>query len=179
MNACQLHQAAKIGIDGIQRQMLKRLWQWLKRVLQQWFGNPARESTGGNTVVKSRVLTDTEYETLFLELLAGVNEGWTKGRVKGFLAAKYIREAELLAWLRRFGERLLASNGSNTELAGRMVQLGNLDIGEVGEVAHDTGMRLLRKVEETNPIGAEEAEKKGEGEAKATPELDKLLMMLQ
>ncbi|MDF5733384.1 MAG: tetratricopeptide repeat protein [Rhizonema sp. PD38] len=179
MNVCHLHQAPKNSMNGRQRQMLKRLWQWLKRVLQQWFGNPARESTGGNTVVESRVLTDTEYEALFLELLAGVNEGWTKGRVKGFLAVKYIREAELLPWLRCFGERLLASNASNTELAARMVQLGNLDIGEVGEVARNTGMQLLRRVEETNPIGAEEAEKKGEGEAKVTPELDKLLMMLQ
>ena len=124
-------------------------------------------------------MTDAEYEILFLEVLTGVNEGWTKGGVKGFLAAKDVREAELLAWLRRFGERLLAFSASDTELAAQMVQLGNLDIGEVGEVARDTGMRLLRRVEEMNPRGAQEAEKKGEEGAKATPELDKLLVMLQ
>ncbi len=144
--------------------MLKRLWQWLKRVLQQWFGNPARESTGGNTVVKPRILTDTEYKALFLELLTGVNENWTKGRVKGFLAAKDVREAELLAWLRRFGERLLASSALNTELAARMILLRKLDIGEVGYVAHEIGMQLLRREEKINSPGSEEVEEEEERE---------------
>ncbi|BAY49356.1 protein prenyltransferase, alpha subunit [Scytonema sp. HK-05] len=145
--------------------MLKRLWQWLKRLLQRWFATPARKSAGENSVVVPRkLLTDTEYETLFLELLAGVNQAWSRGRVKGFLAAKCITEAELLVWLRRFGERLLASNAPNAELAARMVQLGELDIGEVGNVAREIGMQLLRRGEETNRQGAEGAEEE-EGEA--------------
>jgi CHAT domain-containing protein/Flp pilus assembly protein TadD len=82
---------------------------------------------------------------LFLELLAGVNEGWSRGRVKGFLDAKNITQAGLVEWLRRFGERLLASSAPNDELAARMVQLGELGVGEVGEVAGEIGMRLLRR----------------------------------
>jgi hypothetical protein len=145
--------------------MLKRLWQWLKRLLQRWFATPATESREENSVVEPRkLLTDTEYETLFLELLAGVNQAWSRGRVKGFLAAKCITEAELLAWLRRFGERLLASNAPNTELAAQMVQLGELDIGKVGDMAREIGMQFLRRGEETNRRGAEDAEEE-EGEA--------------
>ncbi|MEI2579368.1 CHAT domain-containing protein [Scytonema sp. PRP1] len=59
--------------------------------------------------------------------------------------AKNITQAGLVKWLRRFGERLLASSAPNDELAARMVQLGELGVGEVGDVARDIGMRLLRR----------------------------------
>ncbi|WP_238360993.1 hypothetical protein [Iningainema tapete] len=110
-------------------------------MLKRLFGNSPQRSTqarkesgaGQNIVKQEKQPTDAEYESLFLELLAGVNEGWSRGRVRGFLAAKNITEAALVEWLRH-GERLLASPTPNDELAARMVQLGELDIGEVGEV---------------------------------------------
>ena len=79
--------------------------------------------------------------------------------MKGFLAAKYVREAELLPWLRRFGERLLASNASNAELATRMILLRKLAIGEVGYVAHEIGMQLVRREEKINSPGSEEVDR--------------------
>ncbi len=48
-------------------------------------------------------------------------------------------------WLRRFGERLLASPTPNNELAARLVKLGEVGIGEVGNVSLDIGMQLLRR----------------------------------
>jgi tetratricopeptide (TPR) repeat protein/CHAT domain-containing protein len=122
---------------------------------------------GEHTPVEPRKLpTDAEYESLFLELLAGVNDGWSRGRVRGFLDANKIAQAGLVEWLRGFGERLLVSNALNAELAARMVLLGELDVGDVGEVARDIGMRLLRGGE-TNRRGAEDAEEGEEGEAEA------------
>lgn len=93
-------------------------------------------------VEKQEKLTDAEYEKLFLELLAGVNDGWTKRNVNSFLMAKHIVEADLVLWLRAFGERLFASGVLNNDLALGIVRLGKLGIGQIGEVALDIGMRL-------------------------------------
>jgi len=148
--------------------MLKRLWRWLKRSLVRLFNRKSPSPPfGQHTPVEPRKLpTDAEYESLFLELLAGVNDGWSRGRVRGFLDANKIAQAALVEWLRGFGERLLVSNAPNAELAARMVLLGELDVGEVGEVARDIGMRLLRGGE-TNRRGAEDAKEEEEGEAEA------------
>ncbi|MEH2417216.1 MAG: tetratricopeptide repeat protein [Nostoc sp.] len=84
------------------------------------------------------------------------------------MAAKRINEADLVEWLRSFGERLLASATPNDELATRMVRLGELSIGEISVVADDIGRRLREK--ETNRKGAftkcleEKDTKKGEEE---------------
>jgi len=98
--------------------MLRRFWQWLKRFFQRLFGSKhASPQTGGQRRVEPpKQPTDAEYEALFLELLAGVNKGWSRGRVKGFLDAKNITQVGLVEWLRRFGERLLASSAPNDEL---------------------------------------------------------------
>ncbi|MHC5915189.1 MAG: tetratricopeptide repeat protein [Nostoc sp.] len=143
--------------------MLKRLWRWLKKSFQRLFGNkqtpPLREH---RKVEPPQQLTDAEYESLFLQLLAEVNDGLSIGGVKGFLAAKGINEAHLVEWLRGFGKRLLASATPNDKLARRMVRLGELSIGEVSVVADDFGRRLGGG--ETNRRGAEDTkgrEKKG------------------
>ncbi|NEU71480.1 tetratricopeptide repeat protein [Hassallia byssoidea VB512170] len=148
--------------------MLKRLWRWLKKSLVRLFNSKSPSPPlGKHTPVEPRKQpTDAEYESLFLELLAGVNDGWSRRRVRGFLDANKIAQAGLVEWLRGFGERLLVSNALNAELAARMVQLGELDVGDVGEVARDIGMRLLRGGE-TNRRGAEDAEEGEEGEVKA------------
>ncbi|ABA23114.1 Protein prenyltransferase, alpha subunit [Trichormus variabilis ATCC 29413] len=136
--------------------MLKQLWQWLKRSFGRLFGrkhSPVREQ---NKVEPPQRLTDAEYESLFLQLLAEVNDGLTRGEAKGFLAAKHINEGDLVEWLRGFGERLFASAKPNDELVSRMVRLGELSIGEVSDVAGDIGRRLGGG--ETNRRGAEDAE---------------------
>ncbi|MEH1997429.1 MAG: hypothetical protein V7L00_01380 [Nostoc sp.] len=91
-----------------------------------------------------------------------VNDGLSTGGAKGFLAANRINEADLVEWLRSFGERLLASATPNDELATRMVRLGELSIGEVSVVADEIGRRLGGG--ETNRRGAEDAEGKEEKE---------------
>ncbi|GET40354.1 tetratricopeptide repeat protein [Microseira wollei] len=143
--------------------MLKQVWRWLKSLLQRWLGTPPQRSNVGNGTPQQRqILTDTGYESLFLELLEWVNDGWSQGDVRGFLISKNITAAELVAWLQRFGERLLASDAANSELAMRMVQLGELDVGELSKVAGEVGRRL----KELNPRDAEDAEEEV-GDAKA------------
>ncbi|MBD0263843.1 MAG: tetratricopeptide repeat protein, partial [Tolypothrix sp. Co-bin9] len=155
--------------------MLKRLWRWLKRSLVRLFNrkSPSPPLEEHTPVEPRKQPTDAEYESLFLELLAGVNEGWSWRRVRGLLDANKIAQAGLVEWLRGFGARLLVSNAPNAELAARMVQLGELDVGDVGEVARDIGMQLLRGGE-TNRVraasrreGAEGAKEREEGDAEA------------
>ncbi|MEH2320057.1 CHAT domain-containing protein [Nostoc sp.] len=123
--------------------MLKRLWRWLKRSFQRLFGKkqtPPLEKQ--RRVEPQKQLTDAEYESLFLQLLAEVNDGLSRGGAKGLLAANRINEAKLVEWLRGFGERLLALPTPNDELVKRMVRLGELSIGEVSVVAYEIGRRL-------------------------------------
>jgi hypothetical protein len=79
------------------------------------------------------------------------------------LAANRIKEADLVEWLRGFGERLLASSAGNEELGRRLVLLGELSVGEVGDVGYEIGVRLLGRGE-TNRRGAEDAEEERERE---------------
>jgi tetratricopeptide (TPR) repeat protein len=90
-------------------------------------------------------LSDTEYEQLFIQLLDGVHQGWSRGRVEGFLIAKNLTQADLVAWLQRFGEKLLESPQPNDELAQRMVLLSQVGCGELGKVSGDIGRHLLSK----------------------------------
>ncbi|BAY12081.1 CHAT domain-containing protein [Calothrix sp. NIES-2098] len=142
--------------------MFRRLWRWFKRLIQQLLGRkkPISPSLAAQETREiRRQWTDAEYKSFFLQLLAGVNEkGWSRGRVKGFLDANRINQANLVEWLRGFGERLLASATENDELATRMMRLGELSVGEVSDVAYDIGRRLLRWEEETNRQDAEDAE---------------------
>ncbi|MEH2156626.1 CHAT domain-containing protein [Nostoc sp.] len=151
--------------------MLKRLWRWLKRSFQRLFDNkqtpPLREQT---KVEPPKQLTDAEHESLFLQLLTEVNDGLSRGGAKSFLAAKRINEAHMVQWLRGFGERLLASATPNDELARRMVQLGELNIGEVSVVAYDIGKQLGGG--ETNRRGAENADDTKEREKKEIKQVD-------
>ena len=71
--------------------MLKRIWRWLKSLLRRWWGTPPQPSNVGNGTPQQRqILTDTEYESFFLELLAGVNDSWSRDNVQGFLESKNI-----------------------------------------------------------------------------------------
>ncbi|AFZ01380.1 hypothetical protein [Calothrix sp. PCC 6303] len=116
--------------------MIKRLWRWLEKFYDAYLSLRLSSLLSRN-----------------FQLLAEVNdEDWSHGRVKGFLDGKNIAEADLLQWLRRSGENLLASDGENRELATRMVRLGEVDCGELGEIASEIGRKLLGKCieEETN-----------------------------
>ncbi len=90
-----------------------------------------------------------------MEILEGVNQGWSRGDVAGFLIAKRLKDAELAAWLRRFGVRLLEGEGGNVaaaeavesfqELAQRLLLLSRIRDGELGDVARKISREILAR----------------------------------
>lgn len=126
--------------------MIKRLWRWFKNFWQRLLGKkqviPLQKP---DRKVKPRELpTDAEYESLFLQLLDGVNdEGWSRGSVKAFLDSRNIVKDDFVGWLQRFGKRLLAGDGENRKLAERMVRLSKVGFGELSQVAGEIGRELL------------------------------------
>ncbi|AKG21065.1 CHAT domain-containing protein [Calothrix sp. 336/3] len=129
--------------------MLKRLFQWLKQFYQFLLGRkqtPVLRLTTGNAV-QPPALTNADLEFLFTELLEGVYQG--RGQQ---WAGKYLQRMEhrisvdrWIEWLLDFGERLLTSPVPNHQLAERMMQLGQMNIGTVGDLSYDIGIRLLTR----------------------------------
>ncbi|MEM7556760.1 MAG: tetratricopeptide repeat protein [Cyanobacteria bacterium P01_A01_bin.84] len=131
--------------------MLRRLFQWLQKSLKRLFGSKhisSRYINEKTQAVKTLPeLTNADLEFLFTQLLEGVYQGRGQG-----WALRYIQRMEnrisherWLGWLRGFGEKLLSSVAPNHELAYRMVQLGELEIGEIGDLTYDIGMQLLTR----------------------------------
>ncbi|SRR5579883_485454 len=130
--------------------MLKRVVHCLKKLLKFPFGRKRTPSVNPR-LQKVRQplpeLTNADLEFLFTELLEGVHQA--RGQQ---WAIKYLERMEnristqrWVDWLLDFGERLLMSPAPNNQLAMRMVQLGELGIGTIGELAHDIGISLLTR----------------------------------
>ncbi|BAY34108.1 hypothetical protein NIES2107_60130 [Nostoc carneum NIES-2107] len=131
------------------QQMLRRLVQWLKNLFQGLFGRKKTRPQVRAEVPKQPppTLSDTDLEFLFNELLEGVHQARGQAWAQKWLhnIEHRIPTERWVEWLRRLGERLLAAPTPNNEMAARLVQLGDLGVGEVGEVAYDIGMQLLTR----------------------------------
>jgi len=131
------------------QQMLKRLVKWLKKLFQSLFGGKQTASKYRGNVQKEPAppLSDTDLEFLFNELLQGVHQARGEAWARKWLhnIEHRIPTERWVEWLGRFGDRLLASASPNNEIAARLVQLGELGIGEVGDVAYSIGMQLLTR----------------------------------
>nr|WP_228042375.1 MULTISPECIES: tetratricopeptide repeat protein [unclassified Tychonema] len=120
--------------------MLRQIWQRilnLWRQIQRHFRKPAPPPP------TNPIRSFGEYEQKFLQLLEGVEKGWSRGEIKGFLIGCNIKDAEWENWLQEFGERLLVSPETNLELGRRMVRLGEMNCGKISEVAGNIGRQLL------------------------------------
>jgi hypothetical protein len=130
-------------------QMLKRLIHWLKKFFRGLFGSKQNPIPGkqdvGNEVAPP--LTDTDLEFLFTELLTGVHQARGQAWAQNWLhkLEHRVTTQRWLEWLNRFGDRLLASKKPNNELAARLVQLGELGVGEIGDLSYSIGMQLLTR----------------------------------
>ena len=151
--------------------MLDKIWRFLKQLIQRLFGtNPKIEPT---TPQPAPTLTDAEYEAKLMELLEGVNQGWGRGDVAEFLIAKQIKNGDLAAWLRGFGDRLLEGAQGSTastdavvslqELARRLELLGRVAGGELSEAAGNVGREILVEFPLVSGEGGEDVN--GEAEA--------------
>ncbi|AFY31878.1 CHAT domain-containing protein [Calothrix sp. PCC 7507] len=131
--------------------MLRRLFRWLKKWLQRFFGSQQAyalyAARRGKVVDSLPELSNADLELLFNELLEGVHQARGKQWALRYLQRmeNRITEKRWIDWLRIFGEKLLTSPAPNHLLATRMVQLGELGVGRVGELSYDIGIRLLTR----------------------------------
>ena len=142
--------------------MFRRIWQWLKGLFQRLFGGTTagdnrRSVRSGQDTLKEdtpapRPLDDSDYEYLFRQLLEGVAHSWQQERVVRWFEGlkERISYAQWVGWLRRFGERVLASSAPNSELAMRLVLLGEQtqsipSLQEIGAVTYEIGTQLLSR----------------------------------
>jgi hypothetical protein len=127
--------------------MFKKIWQSFVRWFRKLFGGGAVPKLDRVPATALPPLDDTDREYLFMQLLEGVAHGWQQPRAVGFFnkIRQRVRKSEWLEWLDRFGNNLIQAPVPNYELAGRMVQLGQLDCGEIGDLAGDYGTRLLNR----------------------------------
>ena len=178
-------------------QMLKRLIQWLKNFFQRLFGTKQNFTQRREEMPQQAApnLSDTDLEFLFTELLEGVHKA--KGQA---WAQKWLHNLEhrvsterWLEWLNQFGERLLVSSKPHNEIAGRLIQLGELGAGDISNLAYDIGMKILTRnpgqpiweyngpdtaIQSPPPPPVTTEENLAEGEYK-TVTLEELFMMLQ
>ncbi|MGF1673546.1 MAG: hypothetical protein ACFCUV_07655 [Rivularia sp. (in: cyanobacteria)] len=135
--------------------MLRRLIQWLKKFFQRLFGTKQQNTSHQQNSPTSSPppLNDTDLEFLFTELLAGVHQARGQAWAQKWLEniEHRVPQQRWVEWLQKFGDKLLAAPTPNNELASRLVQLGELGVGRVSNVAYDIGMRLLTR-NEVEPI---------------------------
>jgi hypothetical protein len=134
--------------------MLKKIWQSLARWFRNLWGAGAKPKVRNFATAELPPLEDADYEYLFMQLLEGVAYGWQQPRAVNFFKKirHRIRRSDWLDWLDRFGQNLLNAPVPNYELAGRMVQLSQLDCGEIGDKAGEYGIRLLERQQIEYPM---------------------------
>lgn len=141
--------------------------QMLNQLFGCWFGRKQNQIPPQSKEAPPP-LSDADLESLFTQLLLGVDqrrgEEWAHKWLKNI--EHRVTTERWVEWLRRFGERLLASPAPKNELAGQLMQLGELGIGEIGDVAYDIGMQLLSRNpgEPIAPADQEEREDSQEAE---------------
>ncbi|MCC5648308.1 tetratricopeptide repeat protein [Nostoc sp. XA013] len=149
------------------RRISQSLKRFLKRLLESKQGNSLKGTRGHNLVEVLPELTNADLEQLFIQLLEGVHQA--RGRQ---WALRFLQRIEnrvplerWIDWLVMFGESLLASPTSDPLLATKMVQLGELGVGRIGDVAYDIGIRLMQN----SPTQIEYEDNHTQEEVETTP----------
>jgi hypothetical protein len=126
--------------------MFKGIW----RSIVRWWRSLLGESPSGVAAIANDLplLSDPDYEYLFMQLLEGVAHGWQQPRVNKFFHRVKQRapKSQWMAWLNGFGYRLVNSSAPNEELARKMIQLSELDCGDVTSLAGEFGHQLLGRI---------------------------------
>ncbi|MGF1512958.1 MAG: tetratricopeptide repeat protein, partial [Elainellaceae cyanobacterium] len=119
--------------------VLAKLWKWVKGLFTQ------PEQNTPETSAERPALSDVEYENCFMQLLEAVEQGLSRGGLRGWLIARRVSADELADWLGRQRERWMAQPEQHGELAQRLERLGRVASGELGAVAAATGAALLAR----------------------------------
>ncbi len=156
------------------QQMLRRLVQRFIKFIQDIFGGkqtPSTKQKEMHAVRELPELTNSDLEFLFTQLLEGVHQArgqhWAQRWLQNI--EHRVSQRRWLEWLGHFGNKVLASSAPNYELASRMVELGELEIGEIGDVAYDIGVQLLTRNSKQQPVYSIPISTESEGLAPASP----------
>lgn len=162
------------------QRFLQRIWQTIQRFWQQLLGGgvrasyPGRRGQSGETVA---ILSDTDYEFLFSQLLEGIAHGWHEGRILKFFEqlGERGRTKIWLSWLDRFSEKVLASPSPNLVLAARLMRLGELAqsfprIEPIGQAAYQLAHQLYARQAPETTIWEYEGPEAGPPQLPTTPE---------
>jgi tetratricopeptide (TPR) repeat protein len=156
------------------QQMLRRLVQRFIKFIQDIFGGKQTPSTKlkeMHAVRELPELTNSDLEFLFTQLLEGVHQArgqhWAQRWLQNI--EHRVSQQRWLEWLGHFGNKVLASSAPNYELASRMVELGELEIGEIGDVAYDIGVQLLTRNSKQQPVYSIPISTESEGLTPASP----------
>ena len=146
--------------------MLGKIWQWLKNLFQSvlslfgfrkkstssWL---AGEDSTENT--ETAAMSDTDHEFLFNQVLEGVANGWHEGEIVKYFdrLGERGKPKNWVAWLERFGDKVLSSPAPNQQLAMLMVRFGEVSqtipqIGQIGEASYQIGRQLLTRNNESD-----------------------------
>jgi CHAT domain-containing protein/Flp pilus assembly protein TadD len=145
--------------------MIRKIWQTILNLWRKIFPQRKPPAPPPPTPIRSF----GEYEQKFMALLEGVEAGWSRGEIKGFLIGSKIKDAEWENWLQEFGERLLVSPDTNLELGRRMVRLGEMNCGRISEVAGNIGRQLLAR-ESWNPTPVDDSDVVNQGDSTSESE---------
>lgn len=114
-------------------------------MLKRLFSLSTTSGANKTTIQPPPPLEDADYEYLFLQLLEGVAHGWQQDRILRFFRVLGDRgKSDLwIDWLNSYQEKLAKSSTIDNNLAMRMVQMGERHGGELGNLAHSIGMKML------------------------------------
>lgn len=116
------------------RRWLNQLWQWFKGLFS------SSPSSLADTVMTEP--TDTDYEMRFMAFLEGVHQGKSQVLKDWESLKQEYSEDRWIGWLKRFGQKVTQSSEPNEPLAERLIRLGEVGCGELGEVAKAIGEQL-------------------------------------
>jgi len=125
-----------------------QLWQWFKGLFSS-SPSSSRMSVPSQTLDRSSPEpTDTDYEMRFMSFLEGVDRGKNQVLEDWERLQQEYSEAQWVAWLKRFGQKVTQSSEPNQHLAERLLRLGQVGCGQLGEVAQAIGEQLQPKTPE-------------------------------
>lgn len=138
------------------QQLFQRIWQSIKNFFGRLFGqNFALSTSGGKRNRRQEItseLDDTEYEFLFMQLMEGIAHGWHEGKILRFFEklGERGKPKPWIAWIDRFGAKVMASKASNQMLGARMMRFGDLGktipkVEKIAEKSYQVGQKIYAK----------------------------------
>ncbi|MBP0031119.1 tetratricopeptide repeat protein [Roseofilum sp. Guam] len=132
--------------------MFRKIQRWLEQ-LWQWFKGLWSSSSSSSADTATTWPTDTDYEMRFMSFLEGIYQGKSQVLKDWENLQQEYSEDQWIAWLKRFGQKVTQNSEPNEKLAQRLIRLGEVGCGQLGEVAKEIGEQLHPPIslDEDNP----------------------------